>query len=175
MGAYLSTYDDLYWVLDDAQQRLLLTLGPTEFDNDRGVWGLSLAETWWARGNPTRARAYGDSAAKAFEQQLREHDDVQRRGLLALAHAYAGRKAEAIRIGEQALADAPIDRDWGNGTYLPLVLARIYVLTGENEKAVDRIAQVASLTYYVSPAWMGLEPIFAPLRENPRFKKLIGS
>src|SRR5256886_4145063 len=30
---------DLYWVLDDAQQRLLLSLSPAPFGDDRSLWG----------------------------------------------------------------------------------------------------------------------------------------
>ena len=41
---------DLYWVLDDAQQRLLLRLSPAPFDDSRADWGLALAETLRAPG-----------------------------------------------------------------------------------------------------------------------------
>jgi hypothetical protein len=37
---------DLYWVLDDAQQQQLLTLPPSAFDNDRGVWANIRAQTY---------------------------------------------------------------------------------------------------------------------------------
>ena len=43
--------DDLYWVLDDAQQRLLLRISPEPFGGDRAAWGLALAETHALRGD----------------------------------------------------------------------------------------------------------------------------
>jgi serine/threonine-protein kinase len=39
--AYVATYWDLGWALDDAQQRLLLSLPPSEFDDDLGTTGSS--------------------------------------------------------------------------------------------------------------------------------------
>ena len=36
--AYLATYFDLVWVLDEEQRELLLRLTPSAFDDDRGVW-----------------------------------------------------------------------------------------------------------------------------------------
>ncbi|HEU5040318.1 MAG TPA: protein kinase, partial [Gemmatimonadales bacterium] len=41
---------DLYWVLDEGQQRLLLGLTPEAFDGNRGTWGLALAGTYALRG-----------------------------------------------------------------------------------------------------------------------------
>jgi hypothetical protein len=35
------------WVLDDAQQRFALTLGPDRFGNDRATWALGRAEMYW--------------------------------------------------------------------------------------------------------------------------------
>ena len=37
--------DGLCWTLDEAQQRLLLRLTPSAFDDSRGTWGIELAQT----------------------------------------------------------------------------------------------------------------------------------
>jgi hypothetical protein len=58
------------WVLDDAQQQLLLRLTPSAFDNNRANWGIARAQTYAVQGNPAKARVYADSARLAFEQQL---------------------------------------------------------------------------------------------------------
>ena len=49
--AYFANYWDLYWVLDDAQQQLVLRLPPSAFDDDRAAWAIVLAQTYWVRGD----------------------------------------------------------------------------------------------------------------------------
>lgn len=66
LAAYLATYNDLYWVLTDAQQALLLTLPPSAFDNDRATWAAVRMQTLWLRGDKAGARAYADSARLAW-------------------------------------------------------------------------------------------------------------
>jgi serine/threonine protein kinase/tetratricopeptide (TPR) repeat protein len=176
LAAYFATYFDLYWVLSDEQQRLLLRLPPTEFDDDRGSWGLALAATAALGGDARLARAYGDSARIAFEEQLRDSpDDGQLHCLRGVALAYAGRKAEAVREGQRGVELLPVAKDALNGPHMQHQLARIYILVGEPEKAVDQLEPLLRMPYYLSPAWLRLDPTFEPLRNNPRFRKLVES
>ncbi len=41
------------------------------------------------------------------------------------------------------------------------------------DKAIDQLEKVMAVPYYISPAWLRIEPEFAPLRGNPRFQKLV--
>jgi eukaryotic-like serine/threonine-protein kinase len=171
---WVATYFDLFWVLDDEQQKLLLRLPPGPFDDDRQTWGLALAGTWALRGDTARARAYADSARIAGEAQLRgAPDDGQLHVLLGTDLAYMGRKAEAIREGQRAVALVPIGRDAYTAPYLQHQLARIYLLVGEPEKALDMLEPLLKIPYYLSPGWLKIDPTFDPLRKNPRFKKLV--
>ena len=54
--AYFATYQDLYWVLDDAQQRQVLALPPSAFDDDRANWGIVRAQLYHLRGDRARTR-----------------------------------------------------------------------------------------------------------------------
>jgi tetratricopeptide (TPR) repeat protein len=167
-------YWDLYWVLDDAQQQQLLTLPPSAWDNDRAIWAIVRAQTYQLRGNPTQARLYADSAQLAFAQQLRATpDDGQRHVIRGLALAYLGRKSEAIAEGQRAVALVPISRDAFQGAYDQHQLARIYLLVGEPEKALDQLEPLLKIPYYLSPGWLRIDPTFAPLKGNPRFEKLV--
>lgn len=81
--AYVALYWDLGWVLTDEQRDVLLRLTPAAFDDDRGGWGLCLAQVSWWRGDVAQARKYAEEARKAFEDQLREApDDAQRHAVL---------------------------------------------------------------------------------------------
>jgi serine/threonine-protein kinase len=172
--AYLATYNDLYWVLDDAQQRLLLQLPPSAFFDDPTAWGSVFMQTYWHRGNREKARAYADTARMAFEAQLESApDDPQLHVLLGLALAYMGKKDEAIAEGERGVALAPITRDASNGAYFQHQLVRIYLMVGEPEKALDRLEPLLRMPYYLSPGWLRIDPAFASLKGNPRFEKLI--
>jgi tetratricopeptide (TPR) repeat protein len=172
--AYFGNFQDLYWVLDDAQQQQLLTLPPSAFDNDRSTWGMVRAQTYYLRGNQALSRVYADSAQLAMEEQLRATpDDGQRHVIRGLALAYLGRKAEAIREGERGVSLWPISRDAYFGAYIQHQLVRIYLLVGEPEKALDQLEPLLRIPYYLSPGWLRIDPTFAPLKGNPRFERLV--
>ncbi|HWG32664.1 MAG TPA: protein kinase [Gemmatimonadaceae bacterium] len=171
--AFFAEYWDLYWALTDAQQARLFELTPAAFDDDRGAWGIVLAQTYWLRGDKVHARVYADSARIALEQQLKATpQDPQRHIVLGLALAYLGRSADAIREGEHGLALAPISRDAQGGPYYQHQLVRIYLLLGQNDKALDNLEPLLKIPYYLSPGWLRIDPTFAPLKGNPRFERL---
>jgi predicted Zn-dependent protease len=161
-------------VLDEAQQRLLLRLTPSAFDDDRAVWGPALAGAYAVRGDRGKVRAYADSARLAIEQLLQAApQDASLHVFHGLDLAYMGQKAAAIREGKRGVALLPISRDAVEGPYLQHYLARIYILVGEPEKALDQLEPLLKIPYYLSPGWLKIDPNFAPLRGNPRFERLV--
>ena len=117
--SYFATYFEMFWLLTPEQQRLVLRLPPSEFDDDRGSWGLAIAGIARLDGRPRRPRAYGDSARIALEEQLRgAPDDAQLHVLYGVALAYTGRKAEAIHEGERGVTLLPISADAVNAPYM---------------------------------------------------------
>jgi DNA-binding SARP family transcriptional activator/TolB-like protein len=171
---FFASYQDMYWVLDDPQQRQVLAAPPSAFDDDRGSWGLVRAGLYQLRGDLRRTAAYADSARLALEGQTRAApDDGQRHALLGLALAYLGRKADAIREGRRGVALMPISRDAYFGPYNQLQLVRIYLLTGESDLALDQLEPLLRVPYYLSPGWLRIDPTFDPLRKHPRFQRLL--
>jgi TolB-like protein/Flp pilus assembly protein TadD len=172
--SYLATYNEMFWLFSDEQRRLLIRLPPSEFDDDRGSWGLSIAGVATLMGNPQMARIYGDSARLALEDQLRDApEDGQLHALYGVALAYAGRKADAVREGQRGVALRPISEDALTGPYIQHQLARIYAMVGEPDKAVDILESLLEVPYVVTPAWLRADPTWNALREHPRFRKLV--
>jgi TolB-like protein len=172
--AYMATFEDLGWALSEQQQQLLLRLTPDAFDDDRSAWGICLAQAYAWKGDQANVRVYAEEARKANEEQLREApSDAQRHVFLGLSLAYLARKDEAIREGLKGVELLPTSKDAINGPYFQHQLARIYMLVGEPDKAIDQLEQVLKIPYFVSPAWLKIDPNFDPLRNNPRFQKLV--
>jgi hypothetical protein len=67
----------------------------------------------------------------------------------------------------------PMGRDAYIGAYVQHQLARIYLLAGEPEQALDQLEALLKIPYYLSPGWLRIDPTFDPLRKNPRFRKLV--
>ncbi len=171
---YLSNYWDLFWILSDEQQALLLRLTPRAFDDDRASWAMVMTQTYALRHDAARVRAYADTARAAYEEQLKQAPtDAQRTAFHGLALAYLGRYDEAIRDGRRATALSPLVSDGYNGPYYQHQLARIYLLAGQPDKALDALEPLLKVPYFVSPGWLKVDPNFASLHGNPRFERLV--
>jgi TolB-like protein/tRNA A-37 threonylcarbamoyl transferase component Bud32 len=172
--AYFGNYQDLYWVLDDNMQQLLLRLTPSAFYDDRAVWADVMMQTLWLRGDKVRARAYADTSLAELTKQLKQvPNDPQRHLFSGLSLAYLGRKDDALREGQRGADLAPLSRDQANGAYGQHQLIRICLLVGETDKALNLLEQLLKVPYTLSPSWIRIDPTFAGLKGNPRFEAIL--
>jgi len=174
---FFANYWDLYWALDSADRALLSTLGPAAFDNDRSVWAAVRTQLFRLAGDSARARAYADSMRIAFEENLKiAPNDMQQHLFLGLALADGGQRAAAEREGERGLALAIATQDhFGRIPYGHHLLARIYVACGDYDKALDQIQVLLASPYFISGAWLAVDPTWAPLKGNPRFDRIVAT
>jgi tetratricopeptide (TPR) repeat protein len=130
-----------------------------------------------AMGNRQSASANYDSAMVDYKRIIRSNPQsayvCMYHGYLGLAYAGLGRCAEAIREGEEAVRMMPISKDAVVGPYLVEYLAEIYVRCGRYESAIDRIETLFSVTSDMSAGLLRADPIWNPLRTNPRFQRLL--
>ncbi len=124
---------------------------------------------------PELARSSYDSARILLEKRVREFpDNPDFHRLLGIAYAGLGRKEEAIREGKLAVELYPVSKDAFWGPINVRYLAEIYVMVGEYDAALDQIEYLLSIPYgNLSVPLLQIDPIWDPLREHPRFKRLL--
>jgi tetratricopeptide (TPR) repeat protein len=139
------------------------------------MWGLALAQTHALRGDAALARAYADSAVPSFERSVAgSPNDGLLRGAFALSLALAGRRAEAVREGERAVTLEPIATNGITGPIVQHYLVLTYLALGDRDAALDRLGTLLKVPYFLSPAWLRIDPTLAPLRGDPRFRRMAG-
>jgi serine/threonine-protein kinase len=172
--AFMALNWDLYWALTDTQQDLLLRSTPAEFDGDTVAYWYAMEDIHHFLGNDARARAYADTTlARLRAQGPPASVDAQYHIKLGIAYALLGRRADAVREGRVAVKLVPVTRDSYLGAYALHQLARIEALAGEPDSAVAHLSALLEVPYFVSRDWLRIDPTWRPLRDNPRFARLI--
>jgi TolB-like protein/class 3 adenylate cyclase/Tfp pilus assembly protein PilF len=104
-------------------------------------------------------------------------------GDLALTNMGLGDKAAAFKLIERAMAVISIEKDASAGPVPIEFLARVAARMGEPDRAIAALQKLLSIPYEgalaanvaLTPALLRLDPMFDPLRNDPRFEKLASS
>ena len=115
------------------------------------------------------AAAAADSARAVLEEMARDRpDDARVLAALGTAYALLGRRDDAVGAGREAVRLIPTERDAMDGPEYLLQLARIHVLTGDEEAAMDVIDELLGAPTRHTLRSVLREPAFAALRDHPR-------
>ena len=138
----------------------------------------------WAQdlaGDQGAAQESWRQARRELEPFLKEQpDNYTLIGDLALTNMGLGDKTAALALAERAIAAIPIEKDAMDGPMPFEVFARVAAQTGESDRAIAALEKVLSipgagawtLNIPLTPALLRLDPMFDPLRNDPRFQKL---
>ncbi len=137
---------------------------------------LYLAWAYHAAGNTTAALAESKAGVDSARATLIQRpDDAELHLTLGFCEAELGRKDDALREGRKAAALMPPSRDALTGSAMLVQLAILEVRVGETDAAFDHLRQTLALSsgMAISPALLKLDPVWDPIRNDPRFAQLL--
>ena len=140
-----------------------------------------LAWTQEVAGDRIAANESWQQARRELESFLTEQADNHiLLGDLALTAMSLGDKTGALAFAERATAALPIEKDAVRGPATLEFIARVTAKLGEPDRAIAALQRLSTVPYAgalgpgapLTPALLRLDPMFDPLRNEPRFQKL---
>jgi len=144
-------------------------------DDEKLLLGLSQQRA----GDVAAARATYQSAAQEFRRELEKvapatFQEGDLHAFLGQAYAGLGEAAPAIAEGQKAMTMRPTSKDPLEGPGEEARMAQIYALLGDADHAIPLLKRLLQIPggYTLTPAQLRLDPVWDPIRNDPRFQEL---
>ena len=133
-------------------------------------------------GDTAAARATYQKSVENFRLQLEKVEpdsgfEPYTRAFLGAAYAGLGEAASAIVEGQKAISLRPSSKNPEFGPNLENDMARIYAQLGDADHAIPMLKRLLRTQYagatFLTPATLRLDPIWDPIRNDPRFQELL--
>lgn len=178
--AHLLVGSEASWVILDVfgpdYAPTLEQISPSSPDVDSAYYYLANAQVNAQAGLDEAARTYYDSARVVLVARVTEAVPfLAPHSALGIAYAGLGRKEEAIREGRLGVQNLPTSRDAMTGPDRVRDLARIYVMVGEYDAAIDQLDYLLSIPSPLSAGLLYIDPFWDPLRSSARFQTMLES
>ena len=160
----------------DALKLLQQFRGETLLYPDTGPCPKALLEgrLYLYQGDKTKAQAAFERARPVAEQLVRDAPgDPGRHVQLGVVLAGLGLKEEAVNEGRKAVESVPESQDAFEGPQATAALAEIYASVGEPDEALRLLDHLLKVPNGLTVPTLKLDPVWDPLRKDPRFQALI--
>jgi TolB-like protein len=148
-------------------------------DQEKAKLFLDIGLAQQRAGSVTAARTAYQQAAQEFQRELGKAapdsgPTAELHSGLGVAYAGLGDATSAVAEGQKGMVMEPTSKDPFEGPKAEERMARIYALLGDADHAIpilQRLVQISAPTDIV-PTLLRLDPIWDPIRNDPRFQDL---
>jgi serine/threonine-protein kinase len=122
----------------------------------------------------TGARAAFLKAKDLIEAQLKRSPDAAEIHIqLARVLAYLGQKDAALAEAQRATELLPVSKDAFSGPQIAAGVAEVHAILGDNGRAIEILDGLLSRPSALTVQGLKVDPIWDPLRNDPRFQALL--
>lgn len=172
----LTDQRDIYFYYSRQYDKLISIAKKVESQNFFIPKTIKLAQAYFLNSRISLSKQYADSAIAELNLKIKEYpEDDRYYAALGYTYAYKGDTKKAIENAQKAVKLKPLKLDAMQGYYREMDFAKVYILTGEYDLAMDKIEYLLTIPGELSVPLLKIDPAYDRLRDLPRFQKILST